>query len=116
VIVNVYWDEFPELYYTAPEFYYVGGMDPTLMRIAHPDHSATLERMRIRLRPDGGERSDAPLDFTKIAELFQTDYIVMETWRALKYPELKPGLLPNAPAGAIRPVYADAGAAVYRLR
>ncbi|HYF52026.1 MAG TPA: hypothetical protein VEJ63_21635 [Planctomycetota bacterium] len=115
-IVNFYWDEFPELYYTAPEFYYVGGMDPTLMRIAHPEQSAALERMRIRLRPDGNERADGPLDLAKLAELFGTDYMVLATWRALKYPELKRGLLPNAPPDAIRPVYADAGAAVYRLR
>jgi len=71
--------------------------------------------MRIRPRAGGGERADAPLDLARLRKLFQSDYMVMETWRALKYPELNPGLKANAPPGSIRPVFADSGAVVYRL-
>jgi hypothetical protein len=116
VVVNFYWDEFPELYYSAPEFYYVGGMDPTLMRMAYPEQSSTLESMRVRLREDTTERADIPLDFAKLGELFQADYLVMSTYRALKYPELKLGILkPGSDSRAICPLYGDRGGVIYKL-
>ena len=118
VVVNFYWDEFPELFYQAPEFYYVGGMDPTLMQSAYPAHSAALESMRMRLIPgDEIERADAPLDFERLATLFNSDYLVMRTYRALKYPRLRSGLIAaERNADSILPIHADQGAVVYRLR
>ena len=98
VIVNFHWDDFTELYYSAPDYYFLVGLDPTLMRLPYPEQSATLEAMRTK---------KIPLDFRKLHELFNADYLIMRNTRAAEYPELK--------SLQIRPAYADEGAVVYRI-
>ncbi|MEI6235793.1 MAG: hypothetical protein WCT04_22285 [Planctomycetota bacterium] len=89
VVANFYWTDFPELFYSAPEMRYLVGLDPTLMRLQHPDKALALEAMRIKEFPDGrsmlGER---PIDFAELKNLFNTDYTIMRRSFALKYPDL----------------------------
>jgi hypothetical protein len=97
-ILNFHWDDFPELYYDAPQYYYVVGLDPTFLEHSYPEHAAALEAMRTHKRP---------LDPAALHKLFGSEYMVVRTYRAAKYPELQ--------RPEWRPVYADEGAAVYRL-
>jgi hypothetical protein len=97
-VVNFHWDDFTELYYDAPEFNYVVGLDPTLMRLPYPEHSAILEAMRTK---------QIPLDFSRLHQLFGADYLIMRNTRAAQYPELKNRM--------IVPVFADDGAVIYKI-
>ncbi len=98
-VLNFHWDDFTELYYDAPQFHYIVGLDPTLMRVPYPEQSATLEAMRTQ---------QIPLDFAKLHQLFGADYMIMRSTRAATFPDLKNGVL--------RPVYADDGAVIYKLQ
>ena len=98
VVLNFHWDDFPEIFYSAPEQYYVVGLDPTLMQYKYPDEAFQLEQMRT---------GKAPLDFERLKYLFGTEYMIMRKYRAAKYEFLK--------SGAVRPVYSDAEAVIYKL-
>ena len=97
-ILNFHWDDFTELYYTAPDFYYIVGLDPTLMRLPYREQSEVLEAMRI---------PEIPLDFARLHRLFGADYLIMRNTRAAEYPELK--------SRRIAPVYEDDGAVIYKI-
>src|SRR5205814_229048 len=90
VVANFYWDDFPELFYCAPEMNYLVGLDPTFMRLAYPEKAKALEDMRVKERPPSlsppPERK--PLDFARLKELFGTTHTVMRRYRAEKYGEL----------------------------
>ena len=97
-IINFHWDDFPELFYEAPDYNYLVGLDPTFMRLPYPEHSATLESMRT---------GQIPLDFARFHQLFGADYLIMRNTRAAVYPELR--------SRKIAPVYADEGAVIYKI-
>jgi hypothetical protein len=97
-VINFHWDDFPELYYSDPQQYYIVGLDPTLMRLHYPEKSAALESMRTK---------QTPLDFAKLKTLFGSDYVVIRRYRATEYPELKDG--------TYKPVYADDLAVIYKI-
>ena len=97
-VVNFHWDDFPELFYSAPEYYYLVGLDPTLMQIPYPERAAMLEEMRTQKRP---------LDFKSLQKAFQSNYVIMRRYRAAQFPELQ--------SGSIKPVFADKEAVIYRL-
>lgn len=89
VVANFYWDDFPELFYSAPEMYYLAGLDPTLMRLEHREKALALEAMRVKELPAGQKPpGHAPIDFAAMNELFGTDYTILRRYRAAKYAEL----------------------------
>lgn len=98
LVLNFHWDDFPELFYSAPEYYYVSGSDPTLLRLFRPDLSTLLEDMRVK---------KAPLDLGKLGAAFQAEYIIMRSYRAAEYPRLR--------ASRLKPVFADEGAVIYQV-
>jgi hypothetical protein len=97
-VVNLYWDDFPDLFYSAPRQHYLWGLDPTYSIRLDPGRATLLERTR---------RREIPLDPRLLAEAFQARYLVLRAGRADAYPGLR-----RPPA---REVYRDASAVVYRL-
>jgi hypothetical protein len=97
-VVNLYWDDFPDLFYSAPRQHYLWGLDPTYSIRLDPGRATLLERTR---------RREIPLDPNLLAEAFQARYLVLRAGRAATYPGLR-----RPPA---REVYRDAAAVVYRL-
>jgi len=96
-VINFHWDDFPELFYSAPFQNYIVGLDPTLLRLQYPEKMAALEAMRTQA---------APLDFGKLGRLFGSEYVIMRRYRAEAYRVLKDRV--------ILPVYEDATAVIYR--
>jgi hypothetical protein len=95
-VINFHWDDFPELYYSAPQQHYIVGLDPTLLRLKHPELSAMLEAMRTEAQP---------LDFKKLGEMFNARYVIMRRYRANACKPLREG----RPV----PVFMDEGAVIY---
>lgn len=98
-VLNFHWDDFPELFYSAPDYNYVVGLDPTFLSLYAPEKARALEDMRT------GQRA---LDFAQLAEMFGAKYMLMRKYRAANFPLLK--------SGAVRPVFLDAEAVIYQLR
>ena len=96
-VINFHWDDFPELFYSAPFQNYIVGLDPTFMRLKYPKEAAVLEAMRIHA---------APLDFGKLGRLLNSEYVIMRRYRAQTYRMSKDRV--------IQPVYEDETAVVYR--
>ncbi len=116
VIANFYWDDFPELFYSAPEMYYLVGLDPTFMRLEHREKALALEAMRVKEFPGGQKPLERkPIDFAALSTLFGTDYTILRRNRAVKYAELLDTnlkqLKPEAANGKI--VYEDNEAVIY---
>ena len=80
LVANFYWDEFPELFYAAPEMNYLVGLDPTIMRLAYPEKSRALENMRTKKEP---------LSLDKIGALFDAEYVLFVKSRAAQFDALK---------------------------
>jgi hypothetical protein len=98
VVINLYWDDFPELYYDGYRQAYLWGLDPTYSVREDAEAARLLERFR---------RRDVPLDANILAERFRSRYLVLRASRAGGYPEL------NQPP--FRQVYRDASSVVYAL-
>lgn len=98
-IVNLWWDDFPELFYSAPEMSYVVGLDPTFLREFDPRRSELLEGMRS---------GRLPLDLPALARAFDGTALVLRYDRARLYPELY--------GGAVRTLYRDELAVLVDLR
>ncbi|TBR22034.1 hypothetical protein EPO15_08830 [bacterium] len=98
-VVNLWWDDLPELFYDAPAQRYLVGLDPTYMLRWDPEKALRLEAMR------GGR---IPLDPDWLADAFQARVMVLRAPYTRYYPQLDWKLW--------QPVYADATAAVYALR
>jgi hypothetical protein len=97
-VINLYWDDFPDLFYSAPRQHYLWGLDPTYSIRFDVERAMLLERTR---------RADVPPDPGLLVETFQARYLVLRASRAGGYPRLR---LPPS-----REVYRDALAVVYRL-
>ena len=97
-VINLYWDDFPDLFYSAPRQHYLWGLDPIFSLRFDPELAMLLERTR---------RGDVPLDPHALAETFQARYLVLRASRADGYAELR--------CPPSREVYRDALAVVYRL-
>ncbi len=118
-VANFYWDDFPELFYAAPEMHYLVGLDPTLMRLQYPEKALALEAMRVKEFPDGRKAvAEKPINFTELKNIFGTDYTILRRSQAAKYPDLYDGNLKQLKAkgadGQI--VYEDNEAVIYFLR
>ena len=51
IVANVYWDEFPELFYFNDRLRYASGLDPRFLIVASPDYAKVLYGLLI-YRPD----------------------------------------------------------------
>lgn len=101
LVANFYWDEFPELFYAAPEMNYLAGLDPTIMRLAYPEKALALESMRTKKEP---------LSLDKIGALFNADYVIFVKSRASQFDALK------TDAARARIVFSDDLAVIYTTR
>jgi hypothetical protein len=115
-VLSFNFDDVPELYYSSPSHYYCGGMDPNYLRMRNPDKAELIASMRVRLNPDGTQTAREPLDFARLAAAFDTEYMILRTYRALKYPQLRAGFEHPDQPDVIKPVYKDPGAVIYKLR
>ena len=97
-VVNLWWDDFPELFYDAPRQRYLVGLDPTYMLRWDPQKALRLEAIRA---------GRAPIDAAWLAEAFGARVMVLRAPYTRYYPQLDWRLW--------QPVYADATAAVYAL-
>ena len=97
-VINLYWDDFPELFYDGYRQHYLWGLDPTYSLREAPDLTLWLERMR---------RRQAPLDGPALAFAFQSRYLILRAARAGAY-----GALRRAP---FREVYRDGSAVLYHI-
>ena len=46
-VINLDWSDFPELFYTAPEYHYQWGMDPVFSQAVQPERTSLLSSTRI---------------------------------------------------------------------
>jgi len=98
-VANLWWDDFPELYYSAPRQTFLVGLDPTFMLRWDKEKALKLELMRT---------GRAPLDPDWIAETFGARVLALRAPSARFYPQLQPS--------GWQPVYLDRYAAVYALK
>jgi len=97
-VINLYWDDFPELFYDGYRQHYLWGLDPTYSLRADRDRTLWLERLRKR---------ELPLDGRALAQAFQSSYLILRAARAGAYPPLN-----RAP---FRVVYRDDSAVLYHI-
>ena len=97
-VVNLYWDDFPDLFYDGYRQHYLWGLDPTYSFRADKDKTLWLERMR---------KGELPLDGTRLAAVFNSRYLIIRAYRAGSHPALF-----RAP---FREVYRDASSVLYHI-
>jgi len=97
-VLNLYWDDFPELFYDGYRQTFIWGLDPTYTIRADASRARVLEDFR---------RGRLALDAPRLKALFQADYLVLRSTRAGRYPAL------NFPP--FREVYRDDSAVVFAL-
>ena len=97
-VINLFWDDFPDLFYSAPRQHYLWGLDPTYSIRFDPEKARQLERAR-----QGTERLDGPA----LYKAFQSRYLVLRASRASRFDDLR--------RPPFRAVYRDALAVVYRI-
>ncbi|MGE5285069.1 MAG: hypothetical protein ACM3OG_08880 [Actinomycetota bacterium] len=79
-VINLFWDDFPDLFYDAPRQYYLWGLDPTYTIRYDRETAIDLERMRQGKKPLNGRAMKA---------LFASRYLILRTSRAVRFPELR---------------------------
>ena len=79
-VINLFWDDFPELFYDGSRQYYLWGLDPTYTIRYDAERANVLERMRK------GER---PLNGHALMILFRSRYLILRANRAGQYPGLR---------------------------
>lgn len=97
-VINLYWDDFPDLFYDGYRQTYLWGLDPTYSLRDDADRAKLLERLR---------RHQVRLDADLMKARFRARYLVLRAARAPRYPELR-----QAP---FRVAYEDASAVVVAL-
>ncbi len=97
-VINLYWDDFPDLFYDGYRQHYIWGLDPTYSLRQDRGRTLLLERMRTR---------QAPLDGRALAFAFQSRYLILRASRAGAYPQLR--------AAPFREAYRDASAVLYQI-
>jgi hypothetical protein len=97
-VINLYWDDFPDLFYSAPRQHYLWGLDPTYAIRFDAAKARYLERAR---------RRQLPLDGYVLRHAFGSRYLVLRASRAGGYPELT--------APPFREAYRDESGVVYRI-
>lgn len=97
-VVNLWWDDFPELFYSAPGQRFLVGLDPTYMLRLDPQKALRLEAMRA---------GRIPLDPDWLARTFGARVMVLRAAYVGYYPQLDWHIW--------KPVFADEFAAIYAL-
>jgi len=97
-VINLFWDDFPELFYDGYRQHYLWGLDPTYSLRDDAERTLLLEQTR---------RQQQPLDGRALAQAFQSRYLVCRAARARAFPGLR--LAP------FREVYRDDAAVLYRI-
>lgn len=97
-VINLYWDDFPELFYDGYRQTFLWGLDPT--------YSLRADERRARLL-EGLRTGRVPLDAAVMKAEFRTDHLVLRANRSARYPAL--GRPP------FREVYRDDAAVVFAL-
>jgi hypothetical protein len=97
-VINLYWDDFPELFYDGYRQRFIWGLDPTYSFRADRDRTLWLERMR---------RGRSPLDGPGLAAAFGSRYLILRASRASSYPALC--------CAPFREVYRDASSVLYHI-
>jgi hypothetical protein len=97
-VINLFWDDFPELFYDGHRQTFLWGLDPTYSLREDPEGARLLEQFR---------RHTIRLDAGVLAARFQARYLVLRAPRASRYHELD-----RAP---FREVYRDDAAVVFAL-
>lgn len=97
-VANLWWDDFPDLYYDGSRQRYLWGIDPNFTQRWDPEKAGKLEAMRDQ---------KVPLDAKWLAETFGARVLVLAHSLALRYPMLT--------TDAWQPVYVDASAVVFAL-
>ncbi|BDU78278.1 hypothetical protein [Mesoterricola sediminis] len=77
-VVNLFWDDFPELYYDGYRQTYLWGLDPTYTIREDPARARLLEDLRLHR---------AVVDGPRIAAAFGARYLVLRKARADRFPE-----------------------------
>lgn len=95
-VVNLFWDDFPELFYDGTRQTFLWGLDPTYSLRADGDRARLLEAMRS---------GRSPLDAALLKARFRATHLVLRTGRVARFPDL--GRPP------FRAVYRDATAVVF---
>ncbi len=98
-VINLYWDDFPDLFYDGHRQTYLWGLDPTYSLRDDPDRARLLAQF---------VRHKIPLDAHVLSDRFHSRYLVFRTFRAGRFPELRQ--LP------FREVYRDDSAVIYALQ
>lgn len=78
-VINLYWDDFPDLYYDGSRQTFLWGLDPTYSLREDADRARLLERLRRHLQPLGPDT---------LARAFHSRVLVLRMSRAKYYPEL----------------------------
>lgn len=97
-VINLYWDDFPDLFYSAPRQHYLWGLDPTFSLRFDAPRTAALEQMR---------RATVPLDGAALRQMFGARWLVLRVKKDRDYPEL------HVPPFHL--VYRDPSAVLYRI-
>jgi hypothetical protein len=97
-VINLYWDDFPDLFYAAPRQHYLWGLDPTYTIRFDEERAVLLERSRRHLQPLDGEA---------LASAFSSRWLILRASRSGGYPELT--------RPPFREVYRDEKAVLYRI-
>jgi hypothetical protein len=97
-VINLFWDDFPELFYDGARQTYLWGLDPTYSLREDPERALMLEGFR---------RHAFPLDAGQLKTCFHARHLVLRTARADRFFEL------NRPP--FREVYRDDWAVVVAL-
>ena len=97
-VINLYWDDFPDLFYSAPRQRYLWGLDPTYSLRFDAERTVALERAR---------RQEERLDGATLSRIFDSRWLVLRASRAGRYPELQWPPFHEA--------YRDGSAVLYRI-
>jgi hypothetical protein len=97
-VINLYWDDFPDLFYDGYRQHYIWGLDPTYSFRADKDTTLWIERMR---------KGRTPIDGARLAAVFNSRYLILRAARAGSHPALL-----RAP---FREVYRDASSVLYHI-
>jgi hypothetical protein len=84
-VLNLFWDEFPELFYQGARQHYIWALDPTYTIRFDREKANLLEKVR---------RQDLPINGPQLAMMFRARYLIMSKTRFQKMPQLLDGILP----------------------
>ena len=100
-VVNLWWDDFPDLFYSGFRQHYVWGIDPTFTLRHDQRHGEEKARLLEEMR--NGRQT---LDGAKLAQVFQSRYMIMRLRVARLYLDTIRG---------VTPVYLDKQALIVAL-